>query len=467
MSISRFCLSSCLLAGMVGTAAMAATSSSPVTFNKEVLPILEKNCQSCHRPGEATPMSLLTYTDARPWAKAMKAAVLSKKMPPWFADTKVGVHFSNQMTLTDAEINTLVSWVDNGAPEGNPKDKPAPLTFTDGWNIRPDVVVEMVKPFVVPAKGTINYMYSVVKTNFPEDMWVTAAEMRPGEAKVVHHGKVWVRPPGSSWMAKAIPGESYDNENNRDIMGGRMGGATEGQDILGKYNPGLGPQFFTAEGSAKFVPKGSDLVFENHYTADGVDTPNVSKVALTISKTPPSKREYYYTSGPSANNLVIPAGNPNAEVVGEVTVTADNVHLVYMQPHMHLLGKDMEIRAIYPTGETQVLLYAKWDFNWQQGYELATPLPLPRGTRLISVVHFDNSANNPYAPTPDKEVIWGDQTWDEMSNLFVGLTIDLHQSTKKIFTRSGPSLLKRVPGVAGPTISALNPPSAPSGGGTK
>src|SRR5580698_9827606 len=218
MSILRFYVSSCLV-GMAGTVAMAATTAAPVTFNKEVLPILQKNCQSCHRPGEVAPMSLISYTDARPWAKAIKAAVASRKMPPWFADRKLSVHFANEMTLSDADINTLVSWVDAGAPEGNPKDKPAAVSFPDGWSIRPDVVVEMTKPFIVPAKGTIEYKYMVVKTNFPEDMWVTAAEMRPGVDKVVHHGKVWVRPPGSHWMENAVPGESYDNKNNRDIMG--------------------------------------------------------------------------------------------------------------------------------------------------------------------------------------------------------------------------------------------------------
>ena len=185
MRILIFGLGTCL-AGMLGTVAMAATSS-PVTFNKEVLPVLQKNCQTCHRPGEITPMSLLTYKDARPWAKAIKSAVVNRKMPPWFADPKVG-HFANDMTMSDADINTQVSWVDNGALEGNPKDAPAPLKFVDGWNVRPDLVVTMPKPFVVPAKGTVNYKFFLVKTNFPEDMWVTAAEMRTGNSKVLHHG---------------------------------------------------------------------------------------------------------------------------------------------------------------------------------------------------------------------------------------------------------------------------------------
>lgn len=461
MRTVRFCLSSFVVAAMFGAVAIAATpeSSSPVTFNKDVLPILQANCQSCHRPGEVTPMSLLTYSDARPWAKAMKAAVVNKKMPPWFADPKVS-HFANEMILSDKDINTIVSWVDSGAPEGEAKDKPAPRTFTEGWNIRPDIVIKMPKAFIIPAKGTINYKYILVKTDFPADMWVTAAEMRPGNPAVVHHGKVWVRSPGSHWMENAVPGEAYENQANKDIMGSKMAqNPEEESDILGKFNPGLGPQEFTAEGSAKLVRKGSDLVFELHYTADGKETSDISEVALTVTKNPPISRRYFYTSGPSANNLVIPAGDANAEVVGEVTVDKDDVHLVYMQPHMHLLGKDMEIKAVYPTGETQTLLYAKWDFNWQQGYELKQPLPLPKGTRLISIVHFDNSPNNPYAPTPDKEVHWGDQTWDEMSNLFVGLTIPLNSDPEKIFRRSGPSLLKRVPGIAGPTISALTLPS--------
>jgi hypothetical protein len=457
MSVFRFYLSICL-AGMVGTAAMAATDSSPRSFNKDVLPILQRNCQGCHRPGEVSPMSLLTYADARPWAKAMKAAVLSKKMPPWFADTKVGVHLSNQMTLSDADIDTLVSWVDSGAQEGNPKDKPAPLTFTEGWNIRPDVVVEMPKPFIVPAKGAVNYKFILVKANFPEDMWVTDAEMRPGNSRVVHHGEVFVRPPGSHWMENAVPGEAYDYETNRDIMGKEMEQDGElASEILGKFNPGLGAQKFTVEGAAKFVPKGSDLVFLCHYTADGTETPDVSKAALTLAKAPPTRR-YFYTTGPMAQNLVIPPGDPNAEVVGEVTVNKDNVRLVYMQPHLHVRGKDLELRAIYPNGETQTLLRVKWDFTWQQGYELKEPLALPRGTRLIDIVHFDNSANNPYNPDPTKEVLWGPQTWDEMTNVFLGVTIGLNEDTANMFVKSGPSLLKRVPGVAGPTLSALELP---------
>ena len=249
----------CLIA-VVGSllGASLASAESP-TFYKDVLPILQANCQSCHRPGEVAPMSLITYEQARPWARAIKAAVTSRQMPPWFADPGVG-HFANERRLVDREIATLNAWADAGAPAGNEADAPAPLTFPSGWNIKPDIIVEMPKAFDLPARGTINYKYILVKTNFPTDMWITAAEMRPGDPAVLHHGKVWVRPPGSTWMKDAVPGEAYENETQKAVIGNNS--IEEGNDILGKFNPGLGAQSFDIEGAAKFVPKGSDLVFE-------------------------------------------------------------------------------------------------------------------------------------------------------------------------------------------------------------
>jgi hypothetical protein len=202
-----------LACSVMGMTAVAA-SNSPVTFNKDVLPILQKNCQRCHRPGEVAPMSFLTYRDTRPWAKAMKEAVLTKKMPPWFAEQG---HFANDPTLSQNQVNTLVSWANNGALEGDAKDKPAPVTFQDGWNINPDMIVEMPREFHIPATGTINYQNFRVKVNFPEDMWVVAAEMRPGNPKVLHHGRVIVVPPQSTWMANAVPGEPYE-EGSEEML---------------------------------------------------------------------------------------------------------------------------------------------------------------------------------------------------------------------------------------------------------
>jgi len=422
-----------------------AASNTP-TFNKDVLPVLQKNCQSCHRPGEVAPMSLLTYEQARPWAKSIKNAVVSKKMPPWFAEAG---HFKNERTLSTSEIAMLTSWADNGAPEGDAKDKPADRVFTDGWNLKPDVIVEMPKPFQLPATGTINYKFVVVKTNFKEDMWVTAAEMRPGNSRVLHHGKVWVRPPGSHWMENAVPGEAYETQTQSAIMGRNSG--EEGNDILGKFNPGLGPQDFSVEGAAKFVPKGSDLVFELHYTTSGKPAQDASKLGLVLAKAPPQKR-YYFNPGPTALNLVVPPQDGNAEVVSEVTVQ-EPVNLVYAQPHMHLRGKDFELRLIYPTGEKDTVLKGKFDFEWQLGYEFAKPIPMPRGTRMVLITHFDNSANNKFNPDPKDKVIWGPQNWDEMSNLFIGVTTDFKSDVAKIFKPSGPSLLPR--GDNGPLLTAL------------
>jgi hypothetical protein len=434
------------LAGLaMGIAALAATNSAPVTFNKDVLPILQKNCQGCHRPGELAPMSFLSYSETRPWAKAMKQAVVTKKMPPWFAEKG---HFANDRTLTDDEISTLARWADNGAPEGDAKDRPAPLAFHDGWNIQPDLIVEMPKEFLVAASGTINYQNFLVKVNFPEDRWVVAAEMRPGNPKVVHHGRVIVRPPTSTWMAKAVPGEPYEEGSDG------MGGAKAGTDLLGKYNPGLGAQSFEVDGSAKFIPKGSDLVFNLHYTAVGTPQTDRSKVGLVFAKHPPKLRYWMSPGTPAAFNLVIPAGDSNAEVVSEVTIGVDGARLVYIQPHLHLRGKDYEIRLTYPTGETETIFKGVWDFNWQVGYQLAKPVPVPKGTKILAIAHYDNSINNKFNPDPTKTVWWGDQNWDEMQSGFLGLVVAADSDVNKIFIPSGPSLLPRGT-TAGPSLASV------------
>jgi len=432
------------LVGLAITAvAIAATGSSSPTFNKDVLPILQKNCQGCHRPGEVAPMSLITYKDARPWAKAIKVAVATEKMPPWFAEAG---HFANDRRLSAADINTLSAWANNGAPEGDAKDAPPPLTFPDGWQIKPDMIIEMSKPFHVKATGTVNYQNTLAKASFPEDTWVIAAEMRAGNPKVVHHMRAIVRPPGSAWMANAVPGEFYETGS------GPMTGAKEDTDLLGKYNPGLGAQRFDIDGSAKFVPKGSDIVFNIHYTAVGTEQDDLSKVGLVFAKEPPKKRYWMSPGTPAAFNLSIPPGDENAEVVSEVTIGVDDAKLVYVQPHLHLRGKDYELRAIYPTGETQVVFKGKWNFDWQIGYELEKPLVLPKGTRLVAIAHYDNSLNNKYNPDPKTEVHWGDQNWEEMQSGFLGLVVGVNTSVTKIFLPSGPSLLPR--GKSGPTLAS-------------
>ena len=430
------------------TAAMRVTAQSTakaglVTFNKDVLPILQKNCQVCHRPGEIAPMSFMTYGDTRPWAKAMKTAVIARQMPPWFADPGYG-HFKNDRRLSEAEIRVISDWADNGAAEGEAKDKPAAVAFEDGWNIKPDMVIEMPKDFSIPATGTVAYQNILVKVNFPEDVWVVAAEMRAGNRQVLHHGRVLVRRPGMEFMKDAVPGEAYPTGSLEMAKAGAP-------DTLGKFNPGLGPQDFSLFESAKFIPKGSDLVFNMHYTSVGKAATDRSKVGLVFAKKAPKLR-YFMHNGPTGSNLAIPAGASNAEVVSEMTAQVD-AQLVYMQPHMHLRGKDYELRMVLPSGKSEVLFRAKWDFNWQIGYDLDKPIAIPKGTRIIGVAHYDNSANNKFNPDPAKLVLWGDQNWEEMQNCFLGVLIDPKIDPSTVFAPSGPSLLPR--GESGPTIAAL------------
>jgi hypothetical protein len=436
--------------GTLLTATVASAEDSP-TFYRDVLPILQTSCQTCHRPGEVAPMSFITYEQTRPWAAAIKKATQSKAMPPWFAEPGIA-EYTNQheKVLSATALETLARWADGGAPAGDPATAPPARVFPSGWNITPDVVVEMPKPFEMPARGTINYKYVLVKTDFKEDMWVVAAEMRPGNPAVLHHGKVWVRPPGSKWMENATPGEAYETETQRHILG--RNAVEEGNDILGKFNPGLGPQRFDRQGAAKFIPKGSDLVFELHYTTTGTPTSDASKVGLVLAKNPPDTR-YYFHAGPTALNLAIPAGEDAAEVVSELTL-GENARLVYAQPHMHLRGKDFELRVVSPEGASTTVLKGRWNFEWQMGYELAEPVAIPKGSKLQFITHFDNSTANRFNPDPKTKVVWGPQNWDEMSNCFIGVLFDRGTAPEKVFLRSGPSLLPRAE--YGPTLEAFN-----------
>jgi len=435
-----------VLGTLIGASAAAADTP---TFYKDVLPILQANCQTCHRPGEVAPMSLITFEQTRPWAKAIQKAVVTRQMPPWFADPKVG-HFANERRLNTRDIETINAWADAGAPAGNEGDAPKAIEFASGWNLKPDLVIEMPKAFELPARGTINYKYVLVKGNFTEDQWVSAAEMRPGNSKVLHHGKVWVRPPGSTWMSKAEYGVAYERETQADILGENS--IEEGNDILGKFNPGLGAQRFDLDGSAKFIPKGSDLVFELHYTTSGEATSDTSKLGLVVAKAAPTNR-YYFHAGPTAANLAIPAGDQNAEVVSEITFGQD-ARLVYAQPHMHLRGKDFELRLVSPDKHVTTVLKGNFNFEWQMGYQFAEPIAVPKGSKLLFITHFDNSTANRFNPDPAKKVVWGPQNWDEMSNCFIGVLFPTSTAPQSVFLRSGPSLLPR--GESGPTLASLS-----------
>ncbi len=384
-------------------------------------------------------MSFLTYQDTRPWAKAIKTAVLTNKMPPWFADSRYG-HFVNERKLSAGEIDKLVRWAENGAPEGAAKDRPDPVAFVDGWNIgQPDKTYELPQAYAVPDKGTIEYTYYVIPTGFTKDTWVTAAEVRPGNRAVVHHVIAFVRPPGSTWMQGAEPGEPFvpvvhqRDENGAAIRNAkpavtpdpqrrRQGGGMAGVENLMGYAPGLQPQRFDLGGAAKLIPAGSDIVLQMHYTSNGKAATDITKIGLVFAKAAPERR--FVTMNATNAGFAIPAGDSNYEVHSQITLQ-DAAELVWLMPHMHLRGKDFEFRAVYPTGESETLLKVpRFDFNWQLAYDEAKPMLLPKGTRIECTAHFDNSANNAANPNPKLEVRWGDQSWEEMMIGWFAVVID-------------------------------------------
>lgn len=390
--------------GLLTWTAFAATPSS-VTFHKDVLPILQNRCQECHREGEVGPFALMNYQQARPLAKSIKEAVLTKKMPPWFADPQFG-HFSNDASLTKQEIETISAWVDGGAKEGNPTDAPKPREFFTGWLIgKPDVVLTFPKPIDVPAEGVVEYTYVVVPTGFTEDKWVQLAEARPGSRAVMHHVIAFIRPPGSRWMMDAEPGVPFIPKKGRNAQDQIP------PELLVGYAPGL-PPTECKPGQAKLVKAGSDLVLQLHYTPNGKATTDQTKIGLTFAKE--EVQERVMTMNAMNVFLKIPPGDANYESKAQTTLKQD-VKLVSLMPHMHYRGKDFLYTAVYPTGETQVLLNVPhYDFNWQLGYMEKEQMLLPKGTRIECIAHHDNSVNNKYNPDATKEVRWGDQTWEEM-----------------------------------------------------
>ncbi len=405
----------------------AATIQSPVTFNQDVAPVLAKNCQGCHRPGEAAPFSLLTYEQARPWAKAIKEAVLLKKMPPWFADPHYG-KFSNDRSLSQKEIDTLVAWADAGAPQGDPNIVPAQASFVEGWRIpKPDVVFQMPNAFEVPAEGTIEYQYIVVPTGFTEDKWVQFAEARPGNRALVHHIIAFIREPGSKWLKDAKPGVPFVPVKKKD--GADEDSGEQGEFLVG-YAPGTLPEILEP-GQAKLIKAGADIVFQMHYTANRTAGTDQSRVGLVFAKEPPKQRAF--TLAAANNKFKIPPGDANYQVDSSFEL-GTQVTLTALLPHMHLRGKDFEYRVIYPTGETQTLLRVPaYSFSWQLSYYPVKPLVLPKGTKIECTAHFDNSPNNPSNPDATKEVAWGDQSWDEMMIGFFEVVFDADIPVKNLF----------------------------------
>jgi len=402
-----------VLCAVVTLSTVQGSDKNTVTYTKDVAPILNNNCVSCHRPGEVAPMSLLSYKEVRPWAKAIREQVVNRVMPPWFADPKYS-EFENDCRLSETQINTIKAWVEAGAPEGDRADLPAPPKFTEGWTIgKPDVVLSMTKEFSIPAEGAIPYQNFVVPTNFTEDRYVQFAEIRQGDRSHVHHIIVNVRYPDSRGVRTGRG--QVTNQDERPDRGEDSDGRLVG------WAPGEAP-LILRPGQAKLVKKGSDLIFQVHYTTNGEPGTDRSSVGLIFSKVPVEKR--VVTAGASARELNIPPGEPNFESTGTYTFKEDS-HIENLHPHMHFRGKDFLYRLIYPDGSSKILLFVpRYDFGWQLTYFFKAPVAAPKGSKLECVAHHDNSERNKFNPDPTKFVTWGPQTWEEMMIGYFDFTRD-------------------------------------------
>ncbi|HLY18696.1 MAG TPA: cytochrome c [Bryobacteraceae bacterium] len=428
------------LAGMAAGA--APLFGAEVTYT-DVAPTLYKHCATCHHPDDIAPMALLTYQQTRPWAAAIREVVLTRQMPPWKADPHYG-KWSNDWSLGETEIAAIKAWVDQGAKEGDPRGLPAPPVFSTDWRIgKPDLVIS-IPPHSLAPDGPDEYEYFKVPTNFTEDRWIVAAELRPGNRRIVHHAHVFVNAPEKpkpatpkkeekpdpqaeysewlrvhegklSWIRYDAPviddgcvvddNSYWPGDKPRDENFGSWG-------LISSYLPGREPDVYP-EGTARKIPAGSTLGFQIHYSkSTKKPETDVTSVGLIFAKEPPkqvAKRvdlsNYFFR---------IPAGDPNVEV-SECHTFKQDMYLTSLTPHMHLRGKDARFEATYPDGRKETLLLVPhYNFHWQITYRMAEPKFIPKGTRLAIISHFDNSPNNLLNPDPTKVVRWGEASEMEM-----------------------------------------------------
>ncbi len=392
--------------------AAAPDAAAVPTYTKDIAPILFRNCTSCHRPGEIAPMSLLTYEDVRPRAKAIRDKISEGAMPPWHADMPHGT-FLNERELTGQEKATIFRWVANGAPQGNPNDLPRAPAYPDGWSIgTPDAVFEMTEDYKVPADGVIQYEYFYIPTNFTEPKWIQAIEVRPGSRNVVHHVLVFYKAKPDRQRPAVL---QFNPELQR--LPARAAGSHPAVDdgvpsrLVATYAPGTNPQVFRP-GTAMRLEAGGVLELQIHYTASGQDETDRTKVGMIFSNDP-SPREIRASNFFNAT-LSLPAGAADVAVRAEVEFVQDAT-VWGLFPHTHVRGRKWEYVLLLPDGTKRTILSVpRYDFNWQTYYMFREPLQVPRGAKIVSTAWYDNSAANKANPDPTVNVTWGDQTWEEM-----------------------------------------------------
>lgn len=411
-------------------AAHAKPKAATISYTHDVAAIMDKNCVSCHRAGQVAPFALTSYDDVSKRAALIAAVTQSRYMPPWKAEAGFG-HFANERRLTDSQIKLLQQWADQGAPKGKGTPPPAPQ-FASGWEFgEPDLVLQPKAAYSLAADGDDVYQCFVIPTTFTDDRYLSAVEVHPGNRKVVHHVIAYLDTSGRArQLAAGDPADSY-------VSFGGPGFTPSG--ALGGWAPGYDALKLPSEDGI-LLPKQADIVLQVHYHRDGKSETDLTNIGLYFSKAPVDKRVHIF---PLINTfLSIPPGAKNYAAQASATLPED-VSVLSIMPHMHLLGSDMTVSATLPDGSVEPMIKVTgWDFNWQMNYDYADPLHLPKGTRIDLTAHYDNSADNPRNPnTPPKLVTWGEQTTDEMCIGFLAYTVDSEHLLQGNNDGTGPEFL--------------------------
>ena len=467
--MKRFAL---IVVGVAALTSLTATAQTPVaaktaakapTFARDVAPIMFNKCANCHRPGEVAPMSLLSYDDARPWAKAIKSKVVAREMPPWGADMTQTLPMRNDVSLTQKEIDTIAAWVDGGAVKGNAADMPVVPALASGWTYgtEPDAILEMPVEFDIPAEGEVGVQMFYSKVPWTEDRFAEVVELHPSNRSVLHHAGIYFvdLPEGTRLVNGRIVDENGKVVGDRGSRGlPSTDSGLPGSSKLLSWVPGRGLDRHRPN-IGKRIPAGKYVSWQMHYNPTGTPQKDRTKLGIWFNKVPVTHevlirqagdplattkgglslyraegRETEYKADPSSTRRSrttpnIPPYAENWHLTGITPVTED-ITLYAMSPHMHLRGKSLKWVVTYPDGREQVILNVpKFDFNWQFNYELAEPLKIPAGSKIAGIGVYDNSVRNKWNPGPQLEVYWSEQSWDEMYQPFTEYSVDSQDLT--------------------------------------
>ena len=455
---------------VIGTA-YAAPATAP-TFSKDVAPIVFNNCASCHRAGEVAPMTLTSYDDVRPWAKVIKSKIMSREMPPWGADPAHSLKMRNDRSLTQTQIDTIVAWVDGGAPKGSDADLPAMPKFAEGWTFgrEPDAILEMPVDFSIPAGGELGVQMFYSKVPWSEDRFAETLEIRPGNRAVVHHAGVFVVdiPEGATIVngRLVMPDGKASTDRGAGAAGRADDTALPGANKLLSWVPGRGVDSHRAD-IGKRIPAGKYINWQIHYNPIGKPASDRSRLGIWFNKAQVTHEllirqagdalattkgglslyraegkevEYTADEGSTRRRSKTPNIPPYAEdwsLTGITPVTED-ITLYAMSPHMHLRGKSLRWVVVYPDGREQTILdVPKFDFNWQIEYELEQPLKIPAGSKILGIGKYDNSPKNKWNPAPNLDVYWSEQSWDEMYQPFTLYSVDSQVLSDMTVSKTG------------------------------